>query len=194
MYSQSEEEQYILEFFGDRVGRVLEIGAFHPTVFSNSRALVEKGWEAVLVEPSPKCFKALSDFYENDEKVQTVQVAISNRDGKLKFYDSAGANATGHLGHYSRWKSIQHDYEETLIDCVTWKTFYNSFSGVYDFISIDCEGMDWEVLQQIDLDETGTDLVCIEYGWDPVEIQNYLIKSGFKALIHQNGENLIVGR
>jgi FkbM family methyltransferase len=194
MYTQGEEEQYILEFFGDKKGRVLEIGAYHPTVFSNSRALIERGWEAVLVEPSPKCFKFLSDFYENDDKVQTVQIAIGSKNGKLVFYDSGGANATGHIRHYNRWKDIQLDYEETLVDCVTWRTFYNSFPGVYEFISIDCEGMDWEVLQQIDLDETGTDLVCIEYGWNTKEIKEYLLKSGFSKIFFMSGENLIVGR
>lgn len=194
MYSQFEEEEYIIEFFGDKKGRVLEIGAYHPTVFSNSRALIERGWEGVLVEPSPQCFPAIEKFYENDERIQTVQVAISNHNGKMKFYDSGGAIATGHKGHYNRWKKYDGSYTEIEIDCVDWRTFYNNFPGVYEFISIDCEGMDWEVLQQIDLYETGTDLVCIEYGWNPEEIKDFLVKSGFKTLVFQNGENIIVGR
>jgi hypothetical protein len=34
-------------------GTVLEIGAWHPTDKSNSRALIERGWSATLIEPSP---------------------------------------------------------------------------------------------------------------------------------------------
>ena len=40
----------------------LEIGAYHPEEFSNTRALVELGWGGVYVEPSPKCFKTFETF------------------------------------------------------------------------------------------------------------------------------------
>lgn len=195
MYSQSDEEKYILDFFKDKpVGRLLDIGAYHPTVFSNSRALIELGWSAILVEPSPKCFKNLSSFYKDSEKVYTVQVAIGTWDGKLKFYDSAGANATADEKHYKLWKPLQLDYEEIEIDCVSWSTFYGNFPGIYDFISIDCEGMDWSILKQINLTETGTSLICIEYTYHQDKILSYLNNEGFTNFIHHNGENIIVSR
>ena len=193
-YGQQEEDRYLLSFFGDKIGRLLDIGAYHPEVFSNSRNLILKGWDAVLVEPSPQCFKNIEEFYKDTESVETVQVAIGSYDGKLKFHDSGGAIATAHQGHYDRWKHYETGYTDITVDCVTWRTFYNSFPGIYDFINIDCEGMDWEVLQQIDLDETGTDLVCIEYGWNTKEIKEYLLKSGFSKIFFMSGENLIVGR
>jgi FkbM family methyltransferase len=194
MYSQSEEEKYILEFFKDKKpGRLLEIGAYHPTVFSNSRALIELGWSGVLVEPSPKCFPTLADFYKDNENIYTVQVAIGLWDGKLKFYDSAGANATAYEEHYAKWKAVQLDYVETTLDCVSWNTFYNNFPGPYDFISIDCEGMDWDILQQIDLNQTNTKLVCIEYGYNKDIISAYLQHYNFE-LLFMNGENFLAGR
>ena len=52
-YSQYGEDRAIVELFGDHVGRFLDIGAWHPTVFSNTRALFERGWSGVMVEPSP---------------------------------------------------------------------------------------------------------------------------------------------
>ena len=57
MYSQRDEEKYILEAFdGKTDGRFLDIGAWHPTVFSNTRALIEMGWSGVMIEPSPGPF------------------------------------------------------------------------------------------------------------------------------------------
>ena len=66
-YSQFQEQPAILEAFGYRAGddgvvatdevltntRFLDIGAWHPTDKSNSRALIELGWSGVLFEPTP---------------------------------------------------------------------------------------------------------------------------------------------
>lgn len=76
MFSQYDEEKYILEAVmpvgglpvtidvtGEgwlrpsiAPGRFLDIGGWHPVIFSNTRALVEIGWEGVIVEPSPGPF------------------------------------------------------------------------------------------------------------------------------------------
>lgn len=56
MYSQYFEEQYILAALEGEPGRFLDIGGYHPTDKSNTRALVELGWTGVIVEPSPGPF------------------------------------------------------------------------------------------------------------------------------------------
>lgn len=60
MFSQFQEEAAILTAFeGKTVGRFLEIGAWDPITFSNTRALVELGWSGVMIEPSPGPFLEL---------------------------------------------------------------------------------------------------------------------------------------
>jgi hypothetical protein len=58
-HSQSDEEKYILEAVGDQPGRFLDIGCWDPITFSNTRALTERGWSGVMVEPSPGPFVEL---------------------------------------------------------------------------------------------------------------------------------------
>lgn len=200
-YSQNEEETVILDFFKNQAkafegvgkGRVLEIGAYHPLIFSNSRRLIELGWEAVLVEASPKCFTAFETEYKNNPKVKLVNKAIGATTKKLKFYDSAGAVGTAFDVHYNKWKELQLDYEEITVDCVSWKDFYAEYPGKYDFISIDTEGMDYEILNQIDLHETETKLICVEYTYANIGIEMYLKHYGFKTLF-VNTENIIAWR
>ena len=195
MYSQSGEEEYILNYFKGRpVGRLLDIGAYHPTVFSNSRALIELGWSGVLVEPSPKCFGELERVYKDSDTVDIVNIAIGTYDGKLRFHDSGGANATAVEEHYKKWKPIQLDYEDIEVDCVTWETFYRNFPGLYNFINIDTEGMDYDILKQMDLNLLGTELLCIEYSYNTNQIVGYLQQNGFGGLLFQNGENIMVGK
>ncbi len=194
MYTQNNEEEVILNFFGDKKGTVLEIGAYHPEIFSNSRALILNGWDAVLVEASPDCFQTIKSFYQDDHKVKVVNVAIADYDGVIKFYDSQGAVATAHKDHYDKWKTYQTDYKETFVQCISWETFYDLYPGIYDFISIDTEGLDYTILKQIDLTKTQTELLCVEYTYNTKEINDYLYNSGFRKLLYQNGENVIIAK
>ena len=59
MFSQRDEEQVILDHFGDRVGTFLDVGAYDGITFSNTHALALKGWSGVCVEASPSCFVKL---------------------------------------------------------------------------------------------------------------------------------------
>ena len=58
-YSQYGEDQIIAAEFLRRESAnrfFLDIGAWHPTIFSNTRLLIEQGWSGVIIEPSPGPF------------------------------------------------------------------------------------------------------------------------------------------
>jgi FkbM family methyltransferase len=194
MYSQTDEEKYITEYFNGKIGRCLDIGAYNPEVFSNTRKLIENGWEAVLVEPSPECFNTINTYYKNSNKVTVVNKAIGTFNGPLEFWDSEGANATAINEHYILWKNLQKDYKKITVESITWDNFYKLYPGTYDFISIDAEGMDYDILKQIDLTQTKTQLICVEYTYNTVTIIDHIKNAGFTNLIHVNGENMIVGK
>jgi Methyltransferase FkbM domain len=64
-YSQFDEQEHILQALRDVVHadgspfRFLDIGAWDPITFSNTRALVELGWSGVMIEPAPGPFLEL---------------------------------------------------------------------------------------------------------------------------------------
>lgn len=59
-YSQFEEQDAILQAFAGKTdGRFLDLGAWDPITFSNTRALVGLGWSGVMIEPSPGPFLEL---------------------------------------------------------------------------------------------------------------------------------------
>jgi hypothetical protein len=79
-YSQNDEQIVILGVFeGITNGRLLDLGAFDGTNFSNSRALMELGWEGVLVEPSPWPFSALVKLYWDNPKATLINGFIVPR-------------------------------------------------------------------------------------------------------------------
>ena len=72
---------------------------------------------------------------------------------------------------------------------------FSSDKIFFDFITIDAEGMDMEILKQIDL--LDTQLLCIEWNSKneiKEEILEYTSKFGMNKIIYQSGENLLIAR
>ena len=64
----------------------------------------------------------------------------------------------------------------------------------FEFISIDAEGMDLEILKQIDLERVGCEMLCVEYNAkDDYKFIGYAAGAGMK-LVLRNHENLIFSR
>lgn len=200
MYSQNQEEKIILDYFRGHKGRLLDLGANDGITLSNSRALIELGWAGLLVEASPKAFERLEKLYENNPHVQTLCTAVGASIGDIILYESGDhltPNDVGLLssikkGEIERWGDSTR-FREVLVSCMN-INMLNGFHGFdnFDFITIDIEGAELDVLPQIDFDEWETKMVCVEFnGKNEQRFKD--IMQGFK-LIHKNAENLIFSR
>ncbi len=194
MYSQNNEEDYILEYFKEKNnGKYLEIGSFHPTKFSNTRALYEKGWEGRLVEPSPKCMKNLEDAYSNEPRITLVQAAITDRDGIITFYEaSSDAIGSTDVSHKQKWeKGCGVQYTEITVKAISMATFLKEHGDNVDFLNLDVEGTNMQLFDLIpDWFFSRLKMICIEHDNCNVEIMNKLSVFGFKQIL-LNNENLI---
>jgi FkbM family methyltransferase len=201
-YTQNNEEQIILDYFKDEKNlSVLDIGANDGKTFSNSLRLIELGWSAVLIEPSPKAFSRLSKLHINNSKVTCLPIAISNSNGIVKLKESSGLIGQGDVGLVSslkeeenyRWiREFNVSFTNVDVLCMDFNSFYHiSPIKKFEFISIDTEGFDLEILQQIDLDLIGCKCLCIEFNGKQKELfQKYMSKYSLN-LFYENKENLI---
>lgn len=205
MYSQREEEIVILDYFKGFTGTLLDLGSNDGIIFSNSRALMEQGWYGALVEPCALTFGKLV-LNNAGKKAWCRNVAIGTFNGHADFYES-GSLINGHdyslvsslkVEETQRWKTINApgqksvDYKKTKVHVVDWKTFLRSCPHKqFDFITIDIEGMEIEVLRQMDLKALGCKLICVEYNNKNQEQFDSLITL---PLIYKNRTNLIYGK
>lgn len=202
-YSQNNEQAIILKYFGSHVGTVLDLGANDGILLSNSRALIELGWRAVLVEPAAPAFRKLVINNANAEfsgRVQCVNAAITTQDGPVDFYDSGthlhkgdtSLLSTTRPEEMARWKRSGEVFTKTTVRGITFATLLNETGlAKADFISIDCEGVDLAILQQIDLTALGTRMVCVEVNRnDPRPFDEHCAKHEMR-LHYKNWENRI---
>jgi FkbM family methyltransferase len=199
MYAQNNEDDLILRYFGGHKGKVLDIGANDGQTFSNSRLLIENGWEACLIEPSPAAYEKLDALYKGNKNVYCLNVAIGLTDGNYKFQDSGSLLGEGDTSLVStlvneetkRWGG-RVAFNEIEVEVMTYRTFSELVPMHFDVISIDAEGMDLAILRQINLRETR--MVIVEFnGIDPEKYIDYCANFGLSEF-HRNGENLIFAK
>lgn len=206
MYSQSLEEKVILEYFKDAsTGTFIDIGANEGQTFSNTRALALRGFFGVLVEPSPSAFKKLKTLYDGHKGIYLYQVAINDHNGKAILQESGPLCSSSDIGLVSTFHNEEMDrfkrtvsYTPVEVKTFRWKTFLNRLTiKEFSFVSIDAEGSDLTILQQMDLGALKTQCVCIEHNSKPELKKQYLevtSKFGLDKIIYESGENIIIVR
>ena len=188
-YSQFGEEEVILANTPSH-GRVLEIGAWSPTVFSNSRALIERGWNAVLVEPSPAPFAGLVKFYKDNERVTLVN-ALAGKEWRMrKFMVTEDALSTTEQANVEKWGGAK-NFREILIPEMP---VLQLFDGKpFEFVTIDTEGTSFELLKMLPLDQMGTNLFCVEFDHQRDAVCEFVASKRFQVIL-ENGANIIAKR
>lgn len=194
-YSQNNEQDFIVEFFKNKTGRFLDIGAHDGVSLSNTRALFELGWSGVLVEPHPVHFYKLWQLYGGNKSVVLVNGAVDSCNkglSELQFnYEGPAYSST--LNPQKAVEFCANDYS---------KNFYVPVCGVrelirfgpFDFISLDVEGMEIPILGNMAELCESAELMCVETcPMSRGAIVNQLIGLGF-VVRSETPENLLAVR
>lgn len=202
-FSQNNEQEHILNYFGDYIGSFLDLGCNNGETFSNTRALALKGWKGVLVDASPKAIERCRELYKGRKGIYIYDYAITGHMGKEIFHESSslissrdvGLVSTFHDSEMSRFKSTV-SYTPIEVKTLKWKTALNRWQiKSFDMMSIDIENDELNVLPDMDL--TDVKLLCIEHNSSEEKKKQYLYytrKYGFDKIIYESGENLIIVR
>lgn len=195
-YSQNDEEAVIVNHFAGRRGRFLDIGAHDGTYYSNTRALRELDWSGVLVEPDPRSLVKLLASEMDWTRTAVVSAAVCPRSTPLRrlWLDSAPDMewASGITSFVP--KAIRKARDSVLmVSTVTPLDLLDL--GPYDFVNIDAEGTDFEILKAFGI-ALPFELLCIEPYFDQgrIDMKKYLERECGFQIIHETKDNLIAAR
>lgn len=168
-----------------RYGTFLEFGAFDGVNFSNS-FLLEKQfeWVGLLIEPVPNNFKKINF----DRKCQILNAAVTPyKSSFVKILEPPASNLSYITNSRNIFKRV-HKVPAFTLEEILDKYFYDCN---LDFLSIDIEGNDFEILKSVDLKKRNIQCVSVEHNNrdDSQEIVSYMKANGYQTVWRKFSKN-----
>lgn len=186
-FAQHGEDQFLLRYFkGEGAGRYLDIGASHPYRLSNTYMLYTRGWRGVTVEPIPRLGRLHRQWRPKDT---LLPIGVGRDAGCITFYEMTPSvlstfDQTVYRQYVDQKRAVLHaayEVEVLSINDVLERAFAD---GRIDFLSIDVEGLDGELLVEMNLVRFRPRLICVEINTEEARkmVEAKLAKSRYEVV------------
>ena len=193
IFSQEGEDQLLMRLLDGRErGFYVDVGAHHPRRFSNTCVFYEKGWRGINVDPNPE---AIQIFLRERPGDINLCCGISDQKGAMKYFqmsdpalntfDEGLARERERLTGFRITGSFNVRVER--LDAVLQE--HLQWPAVIDFINVDAEGHDLNVLRSNDWNRFRPRLVLTEaIGGMSIEevlscdVQEYLVAQDYRLV------------
>lgn len=186
-YSQYDEDEFVLNYFNNKIGFLVDIGAADGVTGSNSKFLIENGWSGLLIEPNKKHILKLKKIYENYNNILLENIGCSyETNDDVDFFidqvDGFELASTFNIEQMNKVKNIHKtNFYTNKVNIVKTSDIFKKYNiNKIDFLSIDTESYDENVLKGIDFGKCSIDLICIETV--TIGIKNLLDENGYKEV------------
>lgn len=173
------EMQMVAAFFGDSKGYFVEVGANEPRVRSQTWHLEQSGWTGILIEPQPDLARELRAM--RMAKVFAVACSGPEHEGR-----TLPLHVAGPLSSLDRSGMAPGAVPQAVIE-VPIRTLDSVLTEAktperFDFLSIDVEGHEIEVLRGFDIARWQPRLILLEDHVADLSKHNYLRAAGYRIV------------
>lgn len=194
-YSQNGEQAAILAALADENDepsrrRFLDIGAWHPMTFSNTRALFELGWSGCMIEPSPGCMRNLVAEYGTCDRITLIQAMAAIEPGIRRLTVTDDAVSTSTPAVQQQWAEAGGYLGNIWVPCITWGGIVNQFGG-FDFVNIDAEGASVDLFIDMLAKRIMPICVCVEIDDGRDREMNQAATAAGYRLVFSNAANAL---
>ena len=188
-YSFSGVDVVIGNIFRDKDrGLYIDVGCQHPIKNNNTYILNKKGWKGINIDLDKDNIDLFNISRPNDEN---INIAISNKisEVELFFYHKKSPINTidKKTSNYQQAKVTEIKKVNTnTLDNVISKTKYKN--SKFDFLSVDVEGHELQVLEGFDFNLYSPDVIVVEYldlTLSKIEVKNQNIENIFKTDLYK---------
>ena len=185
--SQNLQDLIVLDLFGfKKNGYFIEAGACDGKLNSNTYFLEKNfSWTGLLIEPLSLYFDSLVQ----NRKSLCKNYALTPSDLKQSEFLEVKSNDLSTLKGYE-----DNDYHSEnrqknkiiMVDSISLFSLMNNVSSprVVDFLSLDTEGSEYDILKNFNFNEYKFNVICIEHNFNNnrILISKLLIKNGYKKI------------
>ncbi len=132
-------------------GTYVDVGAYHPTLYSNTYAFYKKGWNGIVIDPNSDMLPLYRLMRPRDRFIHAA-VGATEEERTYYMFDDGAYNSFDATRAHS-WKDTRGlavREERTVAFKPLAKILSEQHIEHIDFLNIDVEGWDFEVLQTHD--------------------------------------------
>ena len=165
-------------------GFYVDIGAHDGLTGNNTKFFEEKEWEGICIEPHPIVFEQL----KANRKCRVENIAIWNKDTEVDFLAVSGyaEMLSGIVESYDPRHKARVDREiaqmggsSVLVKVKAMKFDSLKLPTKIDFLSIDTEGSELQILDNVDFNKYDIRVVCIENNFMDPAYEKFFNDRGF---------------
>jgi FkbM family methyltransferase len=185
VFRQEDEEAVLAGHFANRIGGYfVEVGAYHPTILSQSKLLETRGWTGIMVEPLADQAKVLREQRTSN----VAQVACGSpaqhgttiQIGRLGGLSTLRADRLSEDRRYNTFETVQVVTLDSILEA--------DQPPSIDFVSIDVEGGELDVLAGFDLARWKPGLLLIEDHIENDDIHRHMKRNAYRR-VRRTGDN-----
>jgi FkbM family methyltransferase len=166
-------------------GVFIEFGAYDGVIFSNTHLLEKQyGWTGILIDPIPSHYESMKQ--NRHCKLIHGAITVKKQDSVL-IEELPASNLSRFISKRKIFKKIHKVKAFTLQDVID----QNLKSKEIDFLSIDIEGEDIEILKSLDLHRYKIKAICVEHNFreGSDEIIDLMYKNGYDHVYGEFSKN-----
>jgi FkbM family methyltransferase len=192
-FSQHGQDRYLdsFVFCGKSDGFFVDVGAYDGVLLSNTFFFERLGWRGICLEPNPRVYEKLA----RNRSCIALNVGVAAVAEKMRFLSLPEELELG-SGFVEFFDQTSQFADEKYIEQVCKQSgrllnieavnlnhllAQNGVSRV-DYLSIDTEGADWEILGSIDFDRFDIDVVSVESVRLGDRIASHMKKKGYRLI------------
>lgn len=188
-YGQHNEDAYIKTFFPDNyTGVCVDVGAYDGKSGSNTYYFEERGWRCLCIEPILESFIACRNCRKECVNCACGEHNQENASFTIFCLEGQNLSAISSLSPDQRLIDSHNHLitkrEGVLLQVKTLTTLLDerNYPTNIDFISIDTENTELDVLKGLDLNKYNVKLLVIENNFNEPQIEEYLKKFNYKKV------------
>ena len=165
-YSQEGEDMILRRIFENQIkGFFVDVGAHHPKRFSNTYFFYKIGWNGINIDAMPGSMKAFEQCRPRDINIEKP---ISSKKQVLTYYAFNEPALNGFSKEISESRDGLNGYQIDFtkdIETVTLEHVLDlnlPAKQIIDFLSVDVEGLDFDVIKSINFEKYRPRVILIE--------------------------------
>lgn len=174
-YSQLGEDLIIDKFFKNFTGTYVDIGCFNPIKYNNTMLLYLRGWSGTNIDLNPM---SINLFNMTRKRDKNIIACLSNKRKISQIYFDDNFSPLNSIYNNNKKNFALKNIKKIKVRT---KVFSDLVKDKFDFLNIDCEDSDFDILKTINLNHYKPKLICIEIRPNnKFNIYKYLRLSGYR--------------